>query len=146
MKFPSGAPYAGHIGLQQEHLNRFQTENPATTFKIVLIATLSITKDHLSGPRLRHRPALSWLHRDRARSDSAGVRSEGKKDRERRGCGTNSCIYNRNVLISHFHRQETYEQKQSPQIYSTKLYTEFDRDSENIKTSTTYFLLQEAQT
>ena len=37
------------------------------------------------------------------------------------------------VLISHFHHQETYEQKQSPHIYRTKLYTEIDRDSENLQ-------------
>ena len=95
--------------------------------------------EHYDGPPERAQARAQAGTQLAAQSPSqkrlAGVRSEGKKDRERRGCGANGFIYNRNVLISHFRHQETYEQKQSPHIYSTKLYTELDRDSENTKVS-----------
>ena len=78
-KSPSGARYAGHIRLQHEHLNRFQTESPATTLNIVFITTPNNTMDHLSGPRLGHKPALSWLHRARAKSDSQASAAREKR-------------------------------------------------------------------
>ena len=87
MKSPSGAPYAGHIRLQREHLNSFRKENPATIIKIDFTTTLSTTMDHLSGPRLGHRPAVGRPHRARAKSDSQASAARGQRIENRGDVG-----------------------------------------------------------